>query len=125
EPSRGGGGAGGVGDAGGPPPPLVLGPRDPPRPPRRVGRGEQRVTCTRVVVPAAVRLQVHRRQLPDLAAVVNARLEPTRLLLRAHFEPILDQEDARVDHRLLDARCGGEKSLRPLLGGEATYATRP
>src|SRR5208282_6799456 len=36
------------------------------------------------IVPAAVGLQVHRRELPDLARVGDARFEPARLLFGAH-----------------------------------------
>ena len=45
-----------------------------------------------VVPPAAVRLEVHVRELPDLARVVDPALQAPRLLLRAHLEPVLDQD---------------------------------
>ena len=48
--------------------------RDVPRRPRGVGRGEHLVPSPGVVVPAAVGLEVHGRELPDLAAVVDAAL---------------------------------------------------
>ena len=44
---------------------------------------------------------------------------PTRLLVGAHLEPVLDEMDARVDHRLLDRRYLLEEPLRLLLGAES------
>ena len=65
-----------------------------------------------------VRRQIHVRQLPDLAGVVDAALEAARLLVGAHLEPVLHEMDARVDHRLLDRRDLLEEPLRLLLGAE-------
>src|SRR5215510_6495557 len=73
--------------------PLVVRPHDIPRGEVGVGRLEHLVARPRVVVPAAVRLEIHRRELPDLARVVDARFEPARLLVLAHFEPIFDEDD--------------------------------
>ena len=73
-------------------------------PGRRLGvrGGEHGVACPRVVVPAAVGLEVHRRELPGLAAVVDAGSQAARLLLLADLEPVLEQDHARVDDCLLD-----------------------
>src|SRR5215472_8192596 len=60
---------------------LVVGVRDIPRRPHGVGSGEHRVPCPGVVIPAAVGLQVHVRQLPDLPRVVDAALQPPGLLV--------------------------------------------
>src|SRR6185503_16681142 len=84
--------------------PLVVGLHDVPWRPRRVAGLEHVVARARVVVPAAVGLQVHRRQLPGLAPIVDAILEPARLLLHADLEPVLDEEDAGFDERLLEPR---------------------
>src|SRR5262245_25095568 len=46
---------------------LVVGVGDPPRRPRRVSGGEHNVPGPRIVIPAAVRLEVHVRELPDLS----------------------------------------------------------
>src|SRR6185312_1033470 len=59
------------------------------------------------------------RELPGLPGVVDAALEATRLLVGAHLEPVLDEVDARVDHRLLDRRYLLEEPLRLLFGAEA------
>ena len=106
---------------------LVLRARDEPRRPCGIGGGEHLVARLRVVVPAIVGLEVHRRELPGLAAVVDARCEPARLLLGAHLEPVLEQDDAGVDHQLLERRRHFQEALRLLLGAEAHHAldTRP
>src|SRR5262249_4886470 len=83
---------------------LVVRSSDVPWRPRRIRRREHVVAGPRIVVPAAVRLEIHRRQLPRLPAVVDAPLEPPRLLFRAHLEPVLQQDDAGVDHQLLECR---------------------
>src|SRR5215207_2450051 len=89
-----------------PSPPLVVGVRDVPGRPGGVGRTEHVVARAGVVVPPAVGLQVHPGQLPDLARVVVAALQPPRLLLRADLEPVLEQDDSRVDDRPLDPGHG-------------------
>ena len=70
----------------------------------RVGRREHRVARPRVVVPTAVRLEVHVGELPDLPRVVDPALEPSCLLVGADLQPVLEQDDAGVDHRFLDGR---------------------
>ena len=49
----------------------------------------------RVVVPPAVRLQVHVRQLPDLARVFDAALQPAGLLVGADLQPVLQRAGSR------------------------------
>ncbi len=90
------------------------------RPRRDVGVGclEHRVAGARVVVPSGVRLQVHRRQLPELATVLDAILKAARLLFLAHLKPELDEDDARLDHRPLNERHGEEKLLGLLVRAE-------
>src|SRR5689334_12333089 len=68
-------------------PALVVARRDEPGRMTRVRRLEHLVARVRVLVPAAVRLQVHGRKLPGLAPILHARLQATRLLFGAHFEP--------------------------------------
>src|SRR5258705_14022827 len=60
-----------VGDDVQAPAPLVVGPRHVPRRELRVRRREHLVAGPRVVVPATVGLQIHRRELPDLPPVVD------------------------------------------------------
>ena len=100
---------------------LVVGVRDVPRRPCGVGRGEHRVPRPRVVVPAAVRLQVHVRQLPDLPRVVDPALQAAGLLVGADLEPVLDQQDPGVDHRLLEGRHQLEEPLGLLRRAEAHH----
>src|SRR4030095_16325069 len=69
--------------------------------------------------PAAIRLQVHRRELPDLAPIVDARLEPTCLFIHAHLQPVLEQQDAVFDARLFHQRRDRQKTLHFVLRGEA------
>jgi hypothetical protein len=90
-----------------------------------VSVGEHLVSGPPVVVPPAVGLEVHVRQLPDLARIVDAALQAAGLLLFAHLEPVLDEDDARVDHRLLDCGQHGEEALRLLFGAEAHDALDP
>src|SRR5215472_11074707 len=75
--------------------PLVVRARDVPRCESGIGRGEHLVAGARIVVPAVIGLDVHRRELPDLARILDAVLEAPRLLLWAHLEPILDEDHAR------------------------------
>src|SRR6478609_5636633 len=72
-----------------PPTPLAVGVDDVPRGPRGVGRREHRVPGTGVVVPAAVGLEVHVRQLPDLAGIVDAALDAAGLFVGADLQPVL------------------------------------
>src|SRR5262249_43151504 len=99
--------------------PLIVGMGDEPGRPGAVRGLEHLVARARVVVPAAVGLQVHRGQLPDLAPVVDAGLEAARLLLRAYLEPILQDRDAGVDHGLLDGRHRLQEEVRLLIRAEA------
>src|SRR5262249_36108792 len=78
-----------------------------------------------IVVPPGVRLDIHRRELPELAPVVDPALEPFRLLVRRHLQPVLEQVDPRVDHQLLDQRRDLEEPLHLLLAAEAHDALDP
>ncbi len=92
-----------------------------PRRPLGAGGGEHVVTGPGVVVPPAVRHEVHVGQLPDLARVVDAALQPLGLLGLAHFEPVLEEQDPRVGHRLLDPGRHAEESLDLLVAAEAHH----
>src|SRR5947208_2305818 len=83
-------------------PPLIVGMDHIPRRPRGVGSEEHLVACPRVIVPAGIGFEIHVGQLPDLAPVIDARLEPSRLLFGADLQPILQENYARVDYGLLD-----------------------
>ena len=89
---------------------------DMPRRPSGVGGGEHRVPRPAVVVMAAVGLQVHGGELADLARVLDPALEPPGLLVDVDVEPVLDQDDPVVDHRLLDRRHLLDELLALLLG---------
>jgi hypothetical protein len=69
-----------------------------------VGRLEHGVSRPRVVVPAAIGLQVHGRELPQLPPVLDAVLEAAGLLFLAHLQPLFQQDHARIDNGLLDRR---------------------
>ena len=58
----------------------------------RIGGGEHVVAGAGVVVPVRVRLEVHVRQLPDLARVVDPALQPPRLLVLTDLEPVLEEQ---------------------------------
>ena len=84
-----------------------------------VGRLEHRVAGARVLVPLGARRQVHGAQLPLPQRIVDARLEPALLLLVADFEPELDQDDAALDHVLLEHRTQLEEALVLLVGSRS------
>ncbi len=90
-----------------------------PRSPGGVRGGEHLVACARVIVPAGVRLEVHRRKLPGLAAVVDPAFEAASLLLGTNIEPVLEQDDPGLDHGLFDQGDGVEKGAGLFLGAEA------
>ena len=70
----------------------------------RIGRLKHGIPGPGVVVPAMVRFQVHRAELPDLPAIGNPCLEATCLLFLAHFQPVLDQDNAGPDDEVLSNR---------------------
>ena len=84
-----------------------------------VGGLEHGVARPRVVVPPAVRFDVHRTELPLPQRIVDACREALFLLVHADFEPDLDQLDAAVDDVFLDLRDGLEEVPVLLLGAEA------
>jgi hypothetical protein len=69
---------------------LVVAAHDVPRSEWGIGGGEHVVAGAGIVIPPAVRVEIHRRELPDLARVVDPRLEAASLLLLAHLEPVLE-----------------------------------
>src|SRR4030095_10351269 len=91
---------------------------DEPWRPGGIGRLEHFVARPGIVVPAAIGLEIHRRQLPDLSAVIDARFETARLFLRTHFQPVLQEDHAGVDNRLLDGGRGLEEPTRLFFGAE-------
>src|SRR5260221_1026388 len=76
-----------------------------------VRRREHRVTCSRIIIPAAMRLQIHRAKLPDVARIIDARGEPARLFVLAYLNPILNQGKARVDDILFPGRTYLKESI--------------
>ena len=103
-------------------PPCIIGLDDVPGGYGRIGGLEHLISGSRVVVPASMRFQVHRAQLPDLPAVGNAVLEATVLLLLADFQPVLDQDDALPGDETLNAR-GMLQEFLVLLVGIAEWKT--
>src|SRR5205823_3206626 len=57
-------------------------------------------------------------ELPELARVFDSALEAPRLFLGADLEPVLQKDDPRVDHRLLERGNDFEEALDLLLGAE-------
>ena len=84
-----------------------------------VGELEHLVLGPRVVDPAGPRLQVHLAELPALARVVDALLEPALLLIVADREPVLDEDDARPEEHGLERRGRPQELLVLLVGAEA------
>ena len=101
---------------------LVFGAGHEPGRPGGVGGGEHLVARLGVVVPAVVGLQVHGGELPGLAAVADARLQPSRLFLGADFQPVFEQDDAGVDHQPFEQRHRLQEGARRVLRAEAHHA---
>src|SRR5262245_10437907 len=76
-----------------------------------VGVLQHCIAGTRVVVPAPVRLQVHRAQFPLAKRVVDAGGKPPVLFFHADLEPELDQDDATIDDFPLNSRAQLQKTL--------------
>ncbi|MNC33952.1 hypothetical protein D3C75_823640 [compost metagenome] len=100
---------------------LVVGMGHEPRCPGRIGGGEHVVAGPGVFIPAGVRLEVHRRQLPQLAAIVDAVLQAAGLLFGADLQPVLDEDDSRLDHHLFEQRHHGEKLAALFFAAEAHH----
>src|SRR4029079_8064309 len=83
------------------------------------------VAGARIVKPAAVGLEIHWRELPDLAAVIDACRKTTGLLVGTHFQPILQQVNAGFHHELLERRHQFQKALAFFLGCKAHDALHP
>src|SRR5258705_1582190 len=99
--------------------PLVVGSSDKPWRPRGVGRLEHVVTCSRVIIPSRIRIQIHLGQLPDLSLVVDPRGEPISLLLRTYLEPVLEKYNPRFDYGLFDVRDHSQETLGLILRAKA------
>src|SRR6202007_2137317 len=74
-----------------------------------------------VVVPALIRLDIHRAELPLPQRIVDPRLKASLLLRLADLEPQLDQDDAPVDDVPLHSRAELEEALMIPLGAEAHH----
>ena len=68
-----------------------------------------------------VGLDVHGRQLPDFAAIVDTALEAPLLFLGTDFEPVLQQDDAGIDHGALKHWRRFEKSFGLFLAAESHH----
>ena len=75
-----------------------------------------------IVVPATVGPEIHGRELPDLAPITNTRLKAARLLLRADFQPVLEENDAGIDDYLLGRRHHAQETLHLLFGAKTHHA---
>src|SRR5262245_4914638 len=92
---------------------LVVAANDIPGGEPGIRRCEHVVTRAGIIEPAAVGLEVHRRKLPDLSSVIDPRLDPAGLLVGAHLEPVLDQDDPVIHDGLLDQRNDLQEALDP------------
>jgi len=82
-------------------------------------RLEHHVACPRIVIPASVRLKVHRAQFPLPKRIVYARLESPFLLILADLQPDLDQPDPAVHYVFLNRGTQVEEALVLRLGAKA------
>src|SRR6516165_244130 len=74
-------------------------------------RLEHHVARPRIVIPAAVRLKVHRAQFPLPKRIVYARLESPFLLVLADLQPDLDQPNPAVHYVFLNRGTQIEEAL--------------
>src|SRR5262249_28764652 len=100
-------------------PPFVVGAHDVPRRELAVRRPQHQVTGPGIGVPAPIRFEVHRTELPLSHRVVDAGQEAPFLLVLADLEPDLDQLDAGLHDIFLHLRTELQEATMLLLGAEA------
>src|SRR5580692_3505681 len=105
--------------------PLIIRSGDKPWRPRGVGRLEHVVTCSRVIIPSRIGIQVHLGQLPDLSLVVDSCGKPAGLLLWTHLEPVLEKYNSRFDYGLFDRGDLTQETLGLILRAKAHDAFDP
>src|SRR5438132_7249788 len=77
-------------------PPLVIRRDDVPWCVLGIGGFQHHVPRSRIGVPASIRFDVHRTQLPLAERIFHARLEAPLLLFLTNFQPKLDQDNSRL-----------------------------
>src|SRR5271166_6031628 len=102
-------------------PPLVVGANDIPRGMFAVGCIEHQVPGTGEVIPPAKGLQVHGTELPLTDLVVDARLKAALLLRLSDFQPVLDEDNPRVDDVLLHLRTERKEAVMLFFCAEAHH----
>lgn len=98
---------------------LVVGHHDIPWCKFNISDRQHRISGSRVVVPPTMGFKVHWTKLPNFATVMNPRQESARLLLLAHFNPILDQNNSRTDESVLGLGTHAKKVFHLFLGAKA------
>src|SRR6516165_10949002 len=83
------------------------------------GRLEHHVTRPGIVIPAPVRLEIHRAQFPLPKRIVDARLESPFLLVLADLQPDFDQPNPAIHDVFLYGRTQVEEALVLRLGAKA------
>src|SRR5690348_3822443 len=63
---------------------------------RIVGSGKHCVACTRIVVPATMRFEIHRAEFPPSHWILDTSQKAPVLLALAHLKPVLDKGDAVI-----------------------------
>src|SRR5262245_13092333 len=86
-----------------------------------VGGLEHPVPRPGVLEPLLSRGKVGLAQLPLAQRVLDPRLEASGLLLVAHLEPVLEQDDPVLDHQPLEARDHPEEALALVRGTEPEH----
>ncbi len=101
---------------------LVVRRYDVPRRSRSIRRLQHGIARTRIVIPAAVRLQVHWAQLPALGWILNSREEALVLFLFRYFEPVFQKDDALADQKALEDGTVPDKLPVLFVGTKSHYA---
>src|SRR5664280_2080595 len=104
---------------------LVVRRYDVPRRSRSIRRLQHGIAHTRIVIPAAVRLQVHKAQLPALGWILNACDKALVLLLFRNIEPVLQQDNALANEKALKGRTVFKKLPVFFVGTKSHYALNP
>src|SRR6266481_7687230 len=94
-----------------PRPPFIVGADDMPGCMLRMGCLEHHIARPGIIVPASIRFNIHRAQLPLPQRILHPRLKAALLFVHPDLEPKLDQDNAPFDDVFLHLRTERKKAL--------------
>src|ERR1700730_531405 len=80
---------------------------------------QHKVACFRIIVPAPIRFEIHRAQLPWPDRIMYARQKAPFLFILSDLEPGLDQNDPGVGDPFFDQGAKIEEPLMFRVGAES------